>query len=1223
MRDLFVIIGSLLIAVVAAAFAVPRFIDWAPYKDEIEQRVAAAIGLDLKLVGPVRIELLPRLLLHAEDVTLDTEDVALSAAHLTLELSPVSLIGGKPRIVSAEIEDGVVKLSASIANDPAAALIGRMQAGERAPVIDRLSLTNVAVMRAGGGAPIATVRTGEMDLPASEGPLRLTAEGELGGAPGRARLAVGAPEADGHRHVALALDADNGAQPRSWRLTFEGDTAKDKASPVAFDGAFLLTQGAAAPSLPGNDNKDVGLWRVQAKAHAEARRISFDEVEISRERAAALRLNGKAVLDLAGTPRLELNLSARRLVLDPVIATSPSPKDGAPRIDTALAAFASNVTAAVPNGLGVAFDIGAESVELAGESFERLRAKGEASTGTLTLSSLESNWVGRGEVRFSGGGAPARGEMRGHVEVKATDAAAFLRGLGLAGETANARIPLALASELALTTQSLRLDAIDLSLSASKISGSLVLTRENGGDGPRIDANLMSRDLDLDAWPLGAVTSVIPASLPGRLQVHVERLRAGHGAGDVGRLDMALSRKGTETSIDELKLQGYDGLALTGSGSIGGTGSSFEAHIASPKSAPLLALARLVVPQAMVEALGARSAAIEPLALALTAKRDAASPNIEVSLSGTAAASRLDAKGSLDTLLAPIAGDVVLSAPEARILLVQLGLATGQGEPLGRGEVKLAMKPGGAGQMAVTASLVAGDTKVSGDGTLAWGDAPEGHGGFSASIPNLGLAARLLGYTARLDGDPHADISGGWTLSPETLALERLNLHLLGKALTGALSLALAEPRRLTGEIRAPLISFPALAALALGSIRTQSAPGASAAPAQTASFWSSTRLPAYAPPPVPVSLDITAPIADLGGTIAGRDAKLTLELGERGIAMTAMSAAFSGGRLGGDWRIERDGGLGRSVLRLTADGIQLKELMPAAHLAGTLSGGLELAGSGETPAQIVASSGGGGTLGISEGFVEQADIAALRRSFAKAVADDNPMDKQRLSALVAGETARGPLAGLHFEAPLIATAGAVKATMPRQALSASDEGAEGTLALDLKTLTLDARLGLSAISPGLPENRVPLAAAILWKGPLFAPKRDVDVAPLLQAVSIERLRLELERVELLEFDQREQAMFNRRLRAFRQKALPLPPTPEQPAAPAQALPPADPPPKTNAVKPESGSSSPPVEPGPRPAPGLAPLPSPIAYVPAHGVAYPDPRPFRRPDGADERGKAP
>jgi hypothetical protein len=1217
MRDLFVIIGSLLIAAVLAAFAVPRFIDWTPYKGEIERRVAAATGLDLKLLGPVKLEFLPRLRLDAQDVTLDTADASFSAAHVALELAPASLLGGAPHIVAAELDDGVIKLAPRLTDDPAASLIGLLSQGGGAPEIDEMRLHTVAIMRLGDASPMATVERGEASLATPGGPLRLTADGRLGGLAGRARLAVGAPEGDAHRHVALAFDTDGKTPATSWRLTFEGATAKGTASPVALDGAFSLTQGGGtAQGGAAGDNKDTALWRVQAKAHGELRAVRFDEAEISRERAAALRLNGKGTLDLAGPPRLTLDLSARRLVLDPLVAAPlPGQSAATPRLGQALAALASSLTAAQPAALTVAFDIGAESVELADESFERFRLKGTSSADKLVLSSLAGNWVGRGEVKFSGEGIPSRGEMRGHVEAKAADATAFAQGLGLAGEAANAHIPLTLAGDVSFVPEATRLEALDLSLSGSRITGSLTLTRAQGDQEARVDADLASRDLDLDAWPLGAVTSIIPSTLAGRLRAHVERLRAGRGAGDVGRLDISLSRGHGEIAIDELKLQGYDGLALTGSGSIGGAQSSFEARILAPKAAPLAALARLVLPQNVVEAISARSGAIEPLVLTLTARRDAASPNIDAALSGAVAASRLDAKGSLDALLAPIAGEATLSAPEARNLLAQLGLAVGAGEPLGRGEAKIALKPGEAGRIAATVSFTAGDSKLTGDGMVSLGDAAQGSGGFSATMPNLGLAARLLGYAPRLEGDPRFEIAGGWTLSPDGLALERLNMRFLGKALTGRLVFALGPERRLSGEIRAPVISVPALVALALGPIRVPSGQGPSSA-SSSGSSWTSARLPAYVAPPLPVSLDISAPFADLGLPIGARDGRLTLELGERGMALTGASATLAGGVLGAEWRIDRDGGLGRSVLRLTADGFALKDLLPSAGISGGLAGRLELAGAGESVAQILASSGGGGTLRIADGTLPEADITGLRRGFVKAVADDNLMDKQRLGALVAAETARGPLKGLRFEAPLTAASGAVKATISPLALGSGD-GAEGTVILDLKALALDARLGLSTLSAGLPETRVPLASSILWRGPLSGPKREVDATALLQAVSIERLRIELEQIELLEFDQREQAMFNRRLKAFRQKALPLPgePSPASPAPQPEAVPP-----KANAEKPGPAASPPQADPAPRAGPALAPSPSPIVFAPSGGAGSPLPSPDSA--GAPDNGRA-
>src|SRR6185437_1956016 len=134
----------------------------------------------------------------------------------------------------------------------------------------------------------------------------------------------------------------------------------------------------ASPTA-NSDNKDVAQWRGQAKLHAEGAKLSFADLDISRDRAAALRFGGTGSLDLAGPPRLTLDLSARRLVLDPLIGASDRGSAAASGgVAPAVAMLGEALSAAVPQGLTVMFDIGAEAAAFAGESFENLRAKGVA-----------------------------------------------------------------------------------------------------------------------------------------------------------------------------------------------------------------------------------------------------------------------------------------------------------------------------------------------------------------------------------------------------------------------------------------------------------------------------------------------------------------------------------------------------------------------------------------------------------------------------------------------------------------------------------------------------------------------------------------------------------------------------------------------------------------------------------------------------------------------------
>src|SRR5665213_2608412 len=110
LRDLFVILGSLLIAVLVAAFAIPRFIDWTPYKHEIEARLDAATGLKVTLAGPLRVTLLPQLALNAQDAVIEGPDATVTVARLRAQVSFASLLGGTPHVTGAELLGAVVKL---------------------------------------------------------------------------------------------------------------------------------------------------------------------------------------------------------------------------------------------------------------------------------------------------------------------------------------------------------------------------------------------------------------------------------------------------------------------------------------------------------------------------------------------------------------------------------------------------------------------------------------------------------------------------------------------------------------------------------------------------------------------------------------------------------------------------------------------------------------------------------------------------------------------------------------------------------------------------------------------------------------------------------------------------------------------------------------------------------------------------------------------------------
>ena len=69
MKKIFLVFGFF-VALFAIVMAVPRFIDWNQYKEEIQDQVRDATGRNININGDVSIAIIPALALIANDVSL-------------------------------------------------------------------------------------------------------------------------------------------------------------------------------------------------------------------------------------------------------------------------------------------------------------------------------------------------------------------------------------------------------------------------------------------------------------------------------------------------------------------------------------------------------------------------------------------------------------------------------------------------------------------------------------------------------------------------------------------------------------------------------------------------------------------------------------------------------------------------------------------------------------------------------------------------------------------------------------------------------------------------------------------------------------------------------------------------------------------------------------------------------------------------------------------------
>ena len=149
------------------------------------------------------------------------------------------------------------------------------------------------------------------------------------------------------------------------------------------------------------------------------------------------------------------------------------------------------------------------------------------------------------------------------------------------------------------------------------------------------------------------------------------------------------------------------------------------------------------------------------------------------------------------------------------------------------------------------------------------------------------------------------------------------------------------------------------------------------------------------------------------------------------------------------------------------------------------------------------------------------ADAGALDRALGKALIEDDPLREGRLQALVSEELSTGPL---RAKGPVSAAFTLSSGTL-RTGPFGIDLGParwNGTLQVDLRNRSLDARGALTAAAGPKGWSGASPSIQLGFAGPLTAPERRLDTAPLTTGLAALVLQRELEKIELFDADQSE-----------------------------------------------------------------------------------------------------
>lgn len=1104
MRDLLTLVAGLLILVLAAALAVPPFIDWRGYRDAFDAAISRAAGAPVTTEGAIEVRLLPSPRLKVDRMRIGSparEGTSLDAQFVRAEIALPPLMQGEVRFLASRV--GRMEIRVPIGTGGEWSFPRTLVSDDtlkRAWVFEDLSVSQLLVTthEAGTGrTDQAYAESVQLQAQSLAGPWRLA--GRVAGAD--LTLATGPIEVDGV--TSLKLTAEKPGQPR---LTIDGRLRlrarpNEMLSP-SLDGSARLVSlpgGKRLPFVASADFKTIGQVLELSGVSLEAGAAG-----------SALRLSGSGQLNLE-EPRLSLDIEGRRLDLDAMAETPAG--EGAE----------SPAWPELPLPIDLALKL--ESASFRGEEFSGLTMQGSLLGQSLEVQRLDLTAPGQIQVSASGTlglGTGSGASGRVSLTSPAMDRVARLAGkLGFGAWPASAfdAKPVTASGDIVSAHPVTSLRNLRVMVGESSLSGAIRYTQPDQSGRPRLDGQLALQDMDLADLPLEA--GLLRPARNFDLGFILDARAVGYRTRERnGRIAARFASEGDALGIERLEITNVAGANARLAGRIAADGAGLiSGRLTAGKAGPLIDLAgrfwigepAKLLPPALREG---------PVDLAITLERagsGAGAPSLSAKLNGSAANGTLQAE---------------IISGEGRLTSLQAVLATERGGTLVRSvrpgvgplplRIEVRSVRDAAGRLATTADgMLAGvRMRTSRPVTLTADEATIESGSFEVSgadlapllqpnlAPTLGpIPVDLKAAFSRSAGVPHLRMEG-------STAGATVQAELFGPTLD-----------QLGGSVALGRLSLPWLAALyGIGG------------PQPSTAVWPDV---AFGPPPsLPLggTIAVKAQALDLGRGLAARSAEFTLSAGPDGLAVRDLAASLLDGSIAGEFRLNREGDLASLIGSGEVAGLPLAPFVGLSGLAGRFSADVRFGGSGQSVAALVGNLGGVGRVQFEGLRVPGADPGAVTRSAQRALRSEDPLNQVRLAAIAAEELGRGALA----PGPVTVSASLANGTLRLAPLQAQAENAtwQGSAVVDLRNMSLDARGALTPSS--LPRGWTGAAPylGLGWAGPLAKPVRNVDVGPLANGLAAVVLARELDRIETFELDAAERARINARVEMDRARRL-------------------------------------------------------------------------------------
>lgn len=1132
MRDILTGLAIIVIVALTTLLVAPYFVDWNGQRAFLETQLSRALGQPVTIGGSIDLKLLPTPYIRLNQAVIGSDGGAVRVGihYLDLELAVAPLLHGEFDIVEGQLEEPTIRLTLqpdrTLPAFPAAPALAADIRLERIGVKDgTLAIADPASGR--------TFVTSHLDFtaeaPSIAGPFK--GSGTAGDPAAQTKFRFSTGEARGgrtHLHFALGetfthpgLDLDGDLALRSdgtaeeVRQSFEG-TAVATGHLLAVDGTALA-------------------WRLAGPLKADPSGATLAKGELRLGGEDGLPLGADVAVTLGDKPGATANLHSAQLDIDrlagaPVDATKPNPPPQLPSLRR-LRELLAGAKPPLPTTLDVAIDNATWGGEALTDVALHLRPA------TDDAGSLQVSGDGPGGLDLALDGTLRAEGFTGAARLRATDLPRTLAWLGTVAP-AIAPTPATLPFSAAGLSGTLRFDATGLDtanatldLDGSRLAGSMQVTFADGARPARLAADLRTERLGLDTLPdLHAVDrGAARLDYDVRLAAGTVRVASiGNGALDTGRLSLDIAARDGAVDLRSLRVDDLGGAALSVTGKLKNGTLALSGTMDASRLEAAAALLRRAAPGPWSDALAERAPLLSPAhlqiavgtALSSTGATDGIPSTLRVdgTLAGTTVAAKLG-PGADDLKAATLRA----GSGDALALLRQLGFPTApEASPVGEGTLTLSASGDPAKPLATAIGAELGTTRLTVDGRFdLFGKNEGGSGTIALRGPDLAPLLRALGsLPADAAGTVPADLAGALAVGGNGIALGDIKGRVAGTRLSGTLKVAPAsgDAPSVTGTLDLDHLALADAMAAALGPARM---------PAKGVA-WSNEPFAAAAPSLPRTAVTLHVGKLDLGSGITATDAALDARLQPGLVGASHAEAMVGSGRIGGAFTLRRDGRQATLEADLTADRVPLA--IPA--LSATLSGKLDLAGSGGSALALVNSLAGSGAATLADVRVPGADPTALPRIF-KAVEEDTlSVDEEAVTrALSEATTAPFSTATRHV---VLGVAGGALTMSPDPGIVDDTAPVATSLGatLDLRTFRLAVRATETLHALPKDWSGPPPVITITQAGPIAAPRRSFDVAGLLNAVAARAIARESARVEAYEFDLRERSLFNTRLGA-------------------------------------------------------------------------------------------